>query len=164
MDISVTFTITNVDPAALQAVMAKVRELDELVHPGGLSEQSPPPVVPSPTSSPASNELPADLTESQARLLVEGCSGKTLAVLRALLDGRDIPFKLTSLTIEMGFDLGWIWGGLTKRTRNILKDPSARLIVWHNHYDNLGKWIDADGALAGVTAEALRKALGITVA
>ena len=164
MDVSFTFTFTNVEPAALQAVMTKVRELNELAHLGGTSEPPSPPAEPSPTSSPASNELPVELTEGQARLLVEGCSGKTLAVLRALLDGRDIPFKLASLTSETGFELGWVWGGLTKRTRNILKDPGVRLIIWHNHFDNLGKWVDADGALAGATVDALRKALGITVA
>lgn len=162
MDISITVTVKNVAPTDLEAVLAKIRELDDLVHPGGLSELLPLAALPSATSLPASNDLPAELTEGQARLLVEGCSGKTLTVLRTLLDGRDIPFNLASFMRETDIGLGWVWGGLTKRTRNILKNPNARLIVWHNHYDDLGKWVDADGDLAVATVEALRKALGIT--
>jgi len=45
-------------------------------------------------------------------------------------------------------DLGWVWGGLTKRVRNVIGDRNARLIVWHNYLDAAGKWIDADGVMA----------------
>lgn len=167
--LNLSLTITT-SLSSLPLLMAKLRELDEEL--GG--HQKPPPstvVTPAATGAPpvaraVLDEQPASLTDGQGRLLVEGCSPKTLTVLRKILDGRNIPFRFSTLAQDLGgndvFD--WVWGGLTRRTRNILADPNARLIVWRNHPYVDGKWVDADGIMAEATVAALRRALGITPA
>jgi hypothetical protein len=159
INIAVAITVTTT-VSSLPLILAKLQEIEEQPAGGGAA----PSAVPEIKAAPPGETAPASLTEAQGRLFVENCSAKTLAVLRAILDGRPHPFRLSALTHDLSVgigDVGWVWGGLTKRVRNIMRDRNARLIVWRNHLDATGKWVDADGTMADTTVASLRKALSI---
>ena len=163
LTLSLTVTTSLSSLSSLQLLLAKLQEIEELE---GGEQPLPLPAAAAPTTDAATpDEVPASFTDAQGRLFVMGCSTKTLSVLRTVLDGRPIPFRLSVLAKDLGVEMvavSWVWGGLTKRVRNILADRNARLIVWHNHLAADGKWVDADGMMAESTVLALRNALSIT--
>lgn len=107
---------------------------------------------------------PADLSLAQAPRYLEGCSDKTKRVLRAIVvEGREFRLSALAQSLNLSFDaLGGVWGGLTKRTRTILGDKNARLIIWRkNFYDAQDTWQDAAGEMSEETYRSLRKALEV---
>lgn len=168
----VSLTITT-SLSTLPLLAAKLKEVEDLENLGE-QYQSLPAIAPATASvgTPAtvaapSDETPASLTDAQARLFLQNCSAKTLSVLRVIVDGREFPVRLSAIAEALGFSidaLGWVWGGLTKRTRNVLGDPKVRLIVWRSLPPVDGKWEDSEGMMAETTVAALRNALGIAPA
>lgn len=103
---------------------------------------------------------PADLSLAQCKRLLEGCSDKTKAVLRAVFARDERSFILDGLAKELGVGngaLGGAWAGITKRTRGVLGDVGALLIWWEK--DSVqGHWT---GTTSEMTFRSMRKALGI---
>lgn len=113
---------------------------------------------------PLETERPADLSEAQAAIFLERCSEKTIQVLRGIIaaGSREFRLKAFAQALDLTLDqLGNVWGGLTKRTRTVLGDRNAKLVVFQNHYDEKHNWTDATGRLSEQTFESLRRALGI---
>ncbi len=108
-------------------------------------------------------ESAADLSTAQATAFLEGCSDKTKRVIRAMVrNGGEFRLKAlaASLNLEVG-EMGGVWGGLTKRTRTILRDKKANFIKWKLFYDADDRWEDSEGKMSETTYESFRKALGI---
>ena len=133
-----------------------------------LQASSPPETAPSGEAKNVALEMerPADLSEAQAAVFLEGCSEKTIQVLRGIIAAGSCEFRLSALAqiLNLTIDqLGNVWGGLTKRTRTILGDRNAKrkLVAFDNHYDEQRNWKDATGRLSEQTFESLRRALGI---
>lgn len=106
-------------------------------------------------ASSAGRTGPVDLTVKDAERFLENCSPKTISVLKQIVarDGRFLlPDIAAALRVGQGA-LGGVWGGLTKRTRTITKEPDASLIDWKW---TGGKW---QGRLSPGTTVALEKAL-----
>jgi hypothetical protein len=128
--------------------------------------QPPPPAEAAPDAKNVALEVerPADLSEDQAAAFLEGCSEKTIQVLRGIIAAGSREFRLSALPRMLNLmsinELGNVWGGLTKRTQTIL-GRKAKIIAFQNHYDEQHKWKDATGRLSEQTFESLRRALGI---
>ena len=92
--------------------------------------------------------------------MLEGCSDKTKAVLRAVFARDERDFILDDLAKGLNVEngaLGGAWAGITKRTRKVLGDQDARLIWWEK--DGVqGHWV---GTTSEMTFHSMRKAMGI---
>lgn len=114
---------------------------------------SPPP--PAASAATTVRAGPADLTVEEAERFLENCSSKTISVLKQLV-ARDGHFLLPDIAAALRVGqgtLGGVWGGITKRTRTIKKEPHAILIDWKW---TGGRW---QGRLAPGTTAALEVAL-----
>ena len=103
---------------------------------------------------------PTDLSLTQVRKFLERCSTKTSDALKEIARAPARGFTVTRVANALGVDLNkedlrGVWGGITKRTRAILGDPSARVIDWE-YRDN-----DWHGRVSVVTHQALKTALRI---
>ncbi len=126
--------------------------------------------APSPKASPtelpdsapdgSDEDAPPDLSPAQAKKLLEGCSDKTKATLRAVFSKSEPSFVLGEVAEEMKSEkgaLGGAWAGITKRTRAVLGDKGARLIAWEWD-DERDDWI---GSTSEMTYRSMRQALSI---
>ena len=101
-----------------------------------------------------------DFTLPQWRKFFERCSTKTRAALKVIatapLTGFTHDQVADALRVNLyKEDLRGVWGGITKRTRAILGNKTARIIEWDFGDDG---W---HGRVSPKTHEALKTALGI---
>jgi hypothetical protein len=101
---------------------------------------------------------PADLSENQARKLVEGCSQKTITAIRVIANAPLSGFRMRDVGEALGIDLEksdirGVWSAITRRTRNVLGDPDADLIWWDKLAD---EWV---GWVSPTTHRSLRKVM-----
>jgi hypothetical protein len=100
-----------------------------------------------------------ELDTQAARVFVQGCGEKTLAVLHTIIELGN-PFSLRQLEQRFGVGengLRSVWSGLTKRSKTITGDASAYLVkfVWNDNASEEDYW----GHLSEVTFASLAKVL-----
>ena len=103
---------------------------------------------------------PRDFSLFNARKFLERCSTKTSDALKEIAKAPLSGFTHTQVANALKIDLSkedlrGVWGGITKRSRAILADPSARIIEW-DYRDN-----DWHGRVSEVTHQALKTALRV---
>jgi hypothetical protein len=145
-------------PQTLSSMPAKLRhELLTHVFPG-LSDML---VTNDPDAPPVDEEdqdgsVLVDFTDAEFLTLLAGCSEKTRQVLATLAEGGR-QFDLTALAQKVNMPagkLGGVWSGLTRRTRNLKKNPDAAFVTWEWDAKS-ASWV---GTLSEITHAAMKKA------
>jgi hypothetical protein len=113
------------------------------------------------TAPPASGSDAADLSDTQATQLLDGCSDKTKKLLRIVFSEKGPKFYLADIARKMGAahsnELAGAWSGITRRTRNVLGDRDAAFVVWT--WDDTRE--DSVGHISNMTFRSMRAALQI---
>lgn len=109
---------------------------------------------------PVNGNTLAELSQSQAEKFLDGCSDKTIRVIRAIVDknGRALVSEIAASIGQQSGELSGVWGGLTKRTATVLGHKGPKLLDWDNIYEG-GQCIDWRSIMAKRTVEAFRNAL-----
>jgi hypothetical protein len=109
-----------------------------------------------------------ELTLPVVRKLADKLGEKTLSALRAIAKNETTQFYLQDIMKATGNSddaqgMRAVWSALTRRTRKILDDDNAILIVWdrqtNNHDDNSDP--DYLGKIAPLTQQSLKSYFGL---
>ena len=97
----------------------------------------------------------AQLEIHQAKAFLNNCSDKSIAILQDIVDQNgEFLMSFFAKKYDVSFSgLRGAWGGLTKRTRTITKDPKAKFIEWFKVED------DWRGLVSQQTIKSMRAAL-----
>jgi len=100
-------------------------------------------------------EGPVELSVAQTKKLLAGCGDKTRTALEVIARNPSNCFLLSQIADELSCEhneLRGVWGGITRRVRNVLDDPEADFIWWSPTDD------DYEGQVAEITHRSLKKA------
>lgn len=151
----------SMQPALREAIKAWLdgKVLPESDGVGTAASLAPPSVEP--TAPPVSESGAADLSDTQANQLLDGCSDKTKKLLRIVFSQKGPKFYLADITKKMGAahsnELAGAWSGITRRTRTVLADRDADFVVWTR--DDTRD--DSVGHISDMTFRSMRAALQI---
>ena len=113
------------------------------------------------TARPASGSGAADLSDTQSKQLLDGCSDKTKKLLRIVFSRKGPKFYLADITKKIGAahsnELAGAWSGITRRTRTVLADRNADFVVWTRDETR----DDSVGHISDMTFRSMRAALQI---
>ncbi|GFZ98682.1 hypothetical protein GCM10010923_03620 [Blastomonas marina] len=138
----------------------------EVLQAVGLSEG----VAVASVDDPVEFDGPAELSVGMARqLIAEPISDKSVAILRTIALSATPQFHqkdaINSIQgAETYLDIKNVWSGITRRTRSILDDKTAKLVHWD--YEGIyegEEYVDHIGRVAPITHRSLRAAFGIDV-
>jgi hypothetical protein len=110
-------------------------------------------------------DVHTDLSPARFKELVDGCSVKSKAALRAMVEGPSPNFRVASVARAAGClpsELTGVWSGITKRVRTVTGDRKAYLWVWGEpERDVDGRYLDQDGRVSETTYRSGRRVFGL---
>jgi len=110
-------------------------------------------------------DIQTDLSPAQFKQFIDGCSDKSKAALKAMVEGPTSTFKVASVAKAAGCaptELTGVWSGLTKRVRTVTGDRKAYLWRWGTaEVDSNDRYIDQDGAVSETTYRSGRRVFGL---
>ncbi len=87
------------------------------------------------------------------------------SVIRAIVEHHQEHFSCDKIREDLKMtndDIGWVWGGLTRRGRTLF-GPGAAVFRWKRMHRG-GKWVDTAGSVSRKSLDAVRQALRLNPA